>query len=571
MWVKGSTSRGVRLLRGDGASVNERFIEEERDVITTPEWHNASLIVDRNLEAGREEKVAVYCGDAEVTYGELARRISRFGHALKVELGVRREERVLLVLDDTPSFPVAFFATMRIGAVPVPVNTLVDADEYRFYIENSRARVVVADGQFHEKIRDALNGIEEPVELVLADSREDGAHTLEDLLESGEDELTPADTHKDDAAFWLYSSGSTGNPKGVVHLHHDIDYTCETYARHVLEIDESDRTFSTTKLFHAYGFGNGISFPYWAGASSILLPGKPMPEAVLETIKRFEPTLFFSAPTLYNAILDYPEASDYDLSSVRFGVSAAEALPAHVWRRWRETFGVTILDGIGSTEMLHIFISNTPVELKPGSSGKPVPGYEARILDEDEQPVEEPGEAGYLSIKGDSAAAYYWRNHEKTKETMKGEWLFAGDWYRVDEDGFYWYEGRADDMIKVSGLWVSPVEVENTLGDHDAVVEAAAVGIDIEGLTRVKAYVVLRQGHEGSDELVEELQEWSKNNLRRYQYPHIVEFIDELPKTATGKIQRFKLREPESGEEMPGQDEELSQREEPPQQKDELV
>ncbi len=541
-------------------------------MITTPEWHNASLIVDRNLEAGREDKVAVYCGDDEVTYGELARRISRFGHALKEELGVRREDRVLLVLDDTPSFPVAFFSAMRIGAVPVPVNTLVDADEYRFYIENSRARAVVADGKFHEKVRDALGGIEEPLELVLANGREDGAHALEDLLESGEDELTPADTHKDDAAFWLYSSGSTGNPKGVVHLHHDIDYTCETYARHVLEVDESDRTFSTTKLFHAYGFGNGISFPYWAGASSILLPGKPVPEAVLETIKRFEPTLFFSAPTLYNAILDYPGASDYDLSSVRFGVSAAEALPAHVWRRWKETFGVTILDGIGSTEMLHIFISNTPDELKPGSSGKPVPGYEARILDENEQLVEEPGEAGYLSVKGDSAAAFYWRNHEKTKETMKGEWLFAGDWYRVDEDGYYWYEGRADDMIKVSGLWVSPVEVENTLGDHDAVVEAAAVGVDVEGLTRVKAFVVLREGHEGSDELVEELQEWSKNNLKRYQYPHMMEFIEELPKTATGKIQRFKLRdEEESGEDMPGQDEELSQENEPPQQKDELV
>lgn len=540
-------------------------------MITIPEWHNASLIVDRNLEAGRAEKVAIYCGDDEVTYGELARRINRFGHALKGELGVRQEDRVLLVLDDTPSFPVAFFAAMRIGAVPVPVNTLVDADEYRFYIEDSRARIVVADGVFHEKVRDALEGLEEPVELVLANGGEGGTYIFEDLLESGEDELEPVNTHKDDPAFWLYSSGSTGNPKGVVHLHHDIDYTCETYAQHVLEVDESDRMFSTTKLFHAYGFGNGISFPYWAGGSSVLLPGKPEPEAVLETIKRFEPTLFFSAPTLYNSILDYPQAGDYDLSSVRFCVSAAEALPAHVWRRWKETFGVTILDGIGSTEMLHIFISNTPEEVEPGSSGKPVPGYDAKILDEDGYPVEEPEGAGYLAIKGDSAAAYYWRNHEKTKETMKGEWLFAGDWYRKDEDGFYWYEGRSDDMIKVSGLWVSPVEVENTLGEHDAVSEVAAVGVDVEGLTRIQAYVVLSEGHEGSDELVEELQEWSKNNLKRYQFPHIVEFTEELPKTATGKIQRFKLRESESGEDMPGQDEELSQENEPPQQKDEIV
>ena len=540
-------------------------------MITVPEWYNASLIVDRNLEAGREDKVAIFYSDDEVSYGELARRINRFGRALREELGVRQEDRVLLVLDDTPSFPTAFFAAMRIGAIPVPVNTLVGADEYRFYVEDSRARIVVADGKFYDKVRDALRGVEEPVDLVLTNGREEGAHILEDLLEADDDELSPALTHKDDAAFWLYSSGSTGNPKGVVHLHHDIDYTCETYARHVLEIEESDRTFSTTKLFHAYGFGNGISFPYWAGASSVLLPGKPTPEAVLETIKRFEPTLFFSAPTLYNAILNYPHAGDYELPSIRYGVSAAEALPAHVWRRWKERFGITILDGIGSTEMLHIFISNTPDELKPGSSGKPVPGYEIRIFDEEEYPVEEPGEAGYLSVKGDSAAAYYWRNHEKTKETIKGEWLFAGDWYRVDEDGFYWYEGRADDMIKVSGLWVSPVEVENTLGDHEAVLEVAAVGVDVEGLTRIKAYVVLREDHEGSDELVEELQEWSKENLKRYQYPHIVEFIEELPKTTTGKIQRFKLREPESGEDMPQQDVDLSQRDEPPQQKDELV
>jgi len=527
-------------------------------MIELPEWYNASLLVDGNLEAGRVDKVAIYCGGEEVTYGELARRINRFGHALK-SLGVDREDRVLLMLNDTPSFPTAFFAAMRIGAVPIPVNTLLKPTEYRFFVENSRARAVVCDEMHHETIREALAGYDEgPVEVVVTDGRvEEGAHSFEDLLKDGEDELSPVVTHKDDAAFWLYSSGSTGKPKGAVHLHHDIVYTCETYARHVLEITEEDVTFSASKLFHAYGLGNGISFPYWAGASTVLFPGKPTPEAILGTAQRFRPTLFFSVPTLYNAMLNHEGAGDYDLSSVRNGVSAAEALPAGIWRRWKETFGWEILDGIGSTEMLHIFISNAPGEIKPGSSGKPVPGYEARILDEEGHPVE-PGKAGYLSVKGDSAAAYYWRNHEKSKATMKGEWLFAGDWYRVDEDGYYWYEGRADDMIKVSGLWVSPVEVESTLVEHPAVMEAAAVGVSVDGLTRVRAHIMLRDGYEPSDELVAELQEWCKARLKRYQYPHLVEFVDELPKTVTGKIQRFKLREPEPPDvTMPQQEDEL--------------
>src|SRR5215208_1577086 len=520
------------------------------------EWYNASVLVDRNLEAGRADKVAIYCGDEEVTYGALARRTSRFGHALRV-LGVGREDRVLLMLNDTPSFPTAFFAVMRIGAVPIPVNTLLQPVDYRFFVENSRARVVVCDQMHHETIRKALEGYdEEPVEVIVTNGRAEGARILEDLLAAGEDELAPVATHRDDPAFWLYSSGSTGKPKGAVHLHHDIIYTCETYARHVLEVSEDDVCFSASKLFHAYGLGNGISFPYWAGASTVLYPGKPTPEAVLGTVERFRPTLFFSVPTLYNAMLNHEGAGNYDLSSIRLCVSAAEALPASIWRRWKEMFRSVILDGIGSTEMLHIFVSNTPAEIKPGSSGRPVPGYEVKILNEAGYPVE-PGEAGYLSVKGDSAAAYYWRNHEKTKKTMQGEWLFAGDWYRVDEDGYYWYEGRSDDMIKVSGLWVSPVEVESTLGDHPAVIEAAAVGVPVGGLTRVRAHIVLRQDCEPSEELVTELQNWCKVRLKRYQYPHLVEFVDELPKTVTGKIQRFKLREPETEVQMPRQEDEL--------------
>ncbi|MGI9049800.1 MAG: benzoate-CoA ligase family protein, partial [Rubrobacteraceae bacterium] len=466
-------------------------------------------------------------------------------------------DRVLLMLNDTPSFPTVFFAAMRIGSVPIPVNTLLQPADYRFFVENSRACVVVCDQMHHETIQKALEGYgEETVQVIVTDGQAEGTHAMEDLLEAGEDELDPVATHKDDPAFWLYSSGSTGKPKGAVHLQHDIIYTCETYARHVLEVSESDTVFSASKLFHAYGLGGGISFPYWAGASTVLFPGRPTPQAVLETIQRYKPTLFFSVPTLYNAILNYADATNYDLSSIRLCASAAEALPAGMWNRWKDTFGSTILDGIGSTEMLHIFISNTLDDVRPGSSGKPVPGYEAKILDEQGYPVEA-GEAGYLSVKGDSAAAYYWRNHEKTKNTMKGEWLFAGDWYRVDEDGFYWYEGRSDDMIKVSGLWVSPVEVESTLMDHSAVIEAAAVGIPVGGLTRVKAYIILREGYEGSEDLTTELQNWCKDRLKRYQYPHLVEFVGELPKTVTGKIQRFKLREPEPEVRMPQQEDEL--------------
>ncbi|CAN5182113.1 benzoate-CoA ligase family protein [soil metagenome] len=520
-----------------------------------PETYNASLIIDGNLEAGRAGKVAIYCEGEQVTYGELSERINRLGNSL-IELGIEQEDRVLMVLNDTPAFPVTFFAAMRIGAVPIPTNTLLGAEDYRFFVENSRAKAIVLDSQHHEKVSEGLKGSGQSPIMVLADGRAEGCLSLAELIEAGDGELSPADTHRDDPAFWLYSSGSTGNPKAAVHLQHDMDYTCETYARNVLRITEDDHVFSASKLFHAYGLGNGISFPYWAGASTVLYPGKPTPEAVLGTAQSQRPTLFFSVPTLYNAMLNHPGAEGYDLSSIRLCASAAEALPGNIWHRWRDTFGSVILDGIGSTEMLHIFVSNTEEELKAGSSGKPVPGYEARIVDEEGNSLGR-GHAGYLAVKGDSAAAFYWRNHEKTKATMQGDWLFAGDWYHVDEDGFYWYEGRSDDMIKVSGLWVSPVEVESVLGEHPAVIEAAAVGVTVDELTRVKASVILRDDREPSEELISELQEWCKERLKRYQYPHIVEFVDELPKTVTGKIQRFKLRDAPRDMEFPRQEDEL--------------
>ncbi len=512
--------------------------------VDVPERYNASTLLDRNLERGLADKVCIRWEAEQVTYGELYRRVCGFGRALR-DLGVRREERVLLVLDDSPAFPVAFLGAIRVGAVPIPTNPLLRAEDYAYFLWDSRAQVAVVEPVLlpvvHEAL--ALTSGAKSVQVIVAHGTAEGAVGLHDLVEAHAEDLAPADTHRDDMAFWLYSSGSTGRPKGVVHLQHDILYTCETYARHVLRISQDDVTFSASKLFHAYGLGNNLSFPYWAGASTVLRSGRPTPEAVLETIQRYRPTLFFAVPTLYNAILNFPGIDQFDLSSVRLCVSAAEALPAEIFNRWKERFGLVILDGVGSTEMLHIYCSNTLEAVRPGSSGKPVPGYELKILSPDTgQPVP-PGEVGDLYVKGDSELAFYWHQHEKTKRSLHGGWFHTGDRYRVDEDGFYWYEGRSDDMIKVGGLWVSPVEIENVLIEHPAVREAAVVGVMVEGLTRIQAHVVLKPGVSPSESLGQELQEWCKSRLARYKYPHFVTFAEDLPKTVTGKIQRFKLRE----------------------------
>jgi benzoate-CoA ligase family protein len=505
-----------------------------------PERYNVSILLDQNLEAGRGGKAAIVSGDGEVTYQELFDRACAAGRALQA-LGLQREQRVLLVLDDSPAFPAAFLGAIRAGIVPIPVNPLFKPDDYRYFLEDSYARAVICDLPLVDKLAEVLQGHDEPVELITVGGSVEGTHAFEDLVADSRGELSPVRSHRDDPAFWLYSSGSTGRPKGVVHFQRDLPYTCETYGKQVLGIREDDVTFSTTKLFHAYGLGNGLSFPYWVGATTVQRPGRPDPVKILDTVERFRPTLFFSVPTLYNAMLATAGADQRDLSSVRACASAAEALPAEVWRRWKQTYGVTILDGIGSTEMLHIFCSNQPDDGKPGSSGKAVPGYDLKLLDEDMQPIPQ-GETGNLYVRGDSAFAYYWHQQEKTKQTVIGDWIYTGDRYRQDEDGFYWHQGRADDMLKVGGLWVSPVELEATLAEHPEVFECAVVQTSIEGLAKIKA-VVICKGETDHERLTPELQEWCKSRLQRYIYPHVVVYTDELPKTLTGKIQRYKLRD----------------------------
>jgi benzoate-CoA ligase family protein len=496
-----------------------------------PERYNVGAdLLDRNLKAGRADKVAIASAGRDVTYGDLY-KLACGAAATLGELGVRREERVLLVAYDSPGWVAAFLGAIRLGAVPVPVNPLLQrSEDYDHYIDDSLARVVIVDANTEEKLRPAVDRAAHTPRLLRADQIKPGT------------ESAPAPTRRDDMAFWLYSSGSTGKPKAVVHLQHDIPYTCVTYAEQVLGISERDITFSTTGLFHAYGFGNNLTFPYWVGASTILHAGRSTPATVLDTIEKRRPTLFFSAPTLYNAILNFEGSRDRNLSSIRHCIAAAEALPAEVWRRWNDTYGLTILDGVGSTEMLHIYCSNRVGDVRPGSSGKPVPGYELKILNDEGHAVPE-GEAGDLYVKGDSALALYWAQHEKTKRSVLGDWFFTGDRYRMDGDGYYWYEGRSDDMIKVSGLWASPIEIESALLEHPAVAESAVVGVEVEGFMRIKAFVITKGDATAGEALVSELQEYCKTRLQRYQYPHLIEFVPELPKTVTGKIQRYKLRD----------------------------
>lgn len=514
-------------------------------ILLPDEFNAAAHFIDRHVHEGRAEKVAIECGEVRLTYGQLFRRVNQLGNGLK-QLGVRMEERVLLLLLDTPEFAMSFFGAIKIGAVPVPVNTLLKPADYKYLLNNSRARIAIVSDSLLPLIEEIPRGELRFLEkiVVVGEAQSAGNIGLADLTCGSSSELEPTPTTKDDAAFWLYSSGSTGQPKACVHLQHDMVISAERYAKAVLKITSEDRFFSVAKLFFAYGLGNGLYFPLAAGATSILMPGAPRPQSVFETIERHRPTLFFSVPSNYVKLLahDAPAGREFDLSSVRHAISAGEALPASVFHRFKERFGVEILDAIGSTEALHMMISNVPGNVRPGSSGKILPGFDAKIVDDADQPVAR-GDVGNLMVKADSSCAYYWNQHEKTKDTVAGHWLRTGDKYYQDEDGFYWYAGRSDDMVKVSGVWVSPVEIERVLSEHSAVLEVAVVfRQDSDELTKPAAFVVLRQGISASAALGIELQNFVRSRLPVYKRPRWVEFLPELPKTATGKIQRFKLR-----------------------------
>jgi benzoate-CoA ligase len=514
-------------------------------ILLPDEFNSASYFIDRHIKDGRADKVAIECGDVRVTYRQLFERVNVVGNTLR-KLGVRIEERVFLLLLDSPEFAASFFGAIKIGAVPVPVNTLLKSADYEYLLNNSRARVAIISNSLVANIeaipRQQLRYLE--TIIVVGGAPRAGTVSFEELAQKSSSELQAESTSKDDAAFWLYSSGSTGQPKACVHLQHDMVVSSERYAKGILNIKDKDRCFSVAKLFFAYGLGNGLYFPLAVGATSILLTGPPKPQSVFEIIERHRPTLFFSVPSNYVKLLTHTAADgrEFDLSSVRQAISAGEALPPTVFHRFKERFGVEILDAIGSTEALHMVISNVPCAVRPGSSGKVIPGFEARIVDDNNRLVVQ-GEIGNLLVKADSICAYYWSQHQKTKDTIEGHWIRTGDKYYQDEDGFFWYAGRSDDMLKVSGVWISPVEIERALIEHPAVQEAAVVfRKDEDELPKPVACIVTRNGAAGTPELARELQEFVLSRLPVFKRPHWVEFLPELPKTATGKIQRFKLR-----------------------------
>ena len=498
------------------------------------------------LNRSHAERTAYLDDRSRLTYGDLEDRARRLASVL-VQAGVRREERVLLLMHDTCDWPVSFLGCLYAGVVPVAVNTLLTADDYAYVLAHSRAQAALVSGALLPALSQAMAQGPHEVGSVLVSlprgTLHAGARDLEAAVQEASPLRAPASTGPDGPGFWLYSSGSTGRPKGTVHTHGNLWWTAELYGKPVLGLTREDVCFSAAKLYFAYGLGNALTFPLSVGATVVLMAERPTPEAVFQRWVGHQPTVFFGAPTGFAGMLASPRLPSRRQVALRMCSSAGEALPAEIAQRFKAHFGCDIIDGIGFTEMLHIFLSNRPADIRYGTTGKPVPGYDVELRGDDGRPVAD-GEVGDLYIRGPSAALLYWSDREKTRDTFQGGWTKSGDKYVRDADGYYTYAGRSDDMLKVSGIYVSPFEVESTLMLHPAVLEAAVVGTqDADGLTKTKAFVVLKEGKEAREE---ELKAFVKEKLAPYKYPRFIEFLPELPKTATGKIQRFRLREREA-------------------------
>jgi 4-hydroxybenzoate-CoA ligase len=541
-------------------------------------YNSASDFVDAHIGAGRGNKVAFVDPERSLTYGELQARSVRFANALRA-LGVEPEQRVVLLLNDTVDYPVAFWGTLRAGCVAVPLNIYLTLPQYAYILADCRARALVVEAALAETIAPVLDKLpRKPAVIVVGrtdatlspwprlsrpptssgdttakgvdgrnKSGHDGGevmHRFEDLIAAADATPLSADTLSDEVALWLYTSGSTGDPKGVKHVHSSLMATAKLFGRGILGITENDVVHSASKLFFAYGLGNAMTFPLSVGATAVLWPHRPSPEGVFDIMRTHRPTIFYGVPSLYTALLAHEDIGKGAGSDrLRLCVSAGEAMPAHIGERWREVVGVDVLDGLGSTEMLNTFLSNRPGDIRYGSTGKPVPGYDARIVDEHGRDLGA-DEIGELLVRGPSASEGYWNQREKSRRTFAGEWTHTGDKYRRDAEGYFYYCGRTDDMFKVSGMWVSPFDVEAALVSHEAVLEAAVIGKqDADGLIKPKAFIVLKNGYTADDGLFETLKGHVKDRAGPWKFPRWIELREMLPRTATGKIQRFKLRE----------------------------
>jgi acetyl-CoA synthetase len=508
-----------------------------------PERYNASRVLFDNLKAGRGGNLAVTGPLGQRSYSELCAEACRWGNGFQ-SLGAERGDRILMFLDDTPAYPAAFFGAVRAGFVPLLINTLTPPDLLQFYLSDSGAKIAVADAEFCSRF-DAAACAATQLHTLIAVNGIAGDHAVPRLLQAGDwlpsfpAELAEVDTHRDEMAFWMYSSGSTGRPKGIVHLQHDMAYTDRSFAQNVLKLAPDDICFSVPKMFFAYGFGNSVTFPFSVGAAALLLPGQPKPAAIFDAIARFRPTVFFGLPTLYTALAKAPEAKAADVTSLRLSLSAAEVLSADVFNGWKDITGLEIVEGLGSTEVLHIYLSNRPERKKLGAAGLRVPGYELALRDSEGRDVDD-GEEGILWVRGDSNTPLYWNRPDKTAETIRdGGWIYTGDRFLRDRDGFHFFRGRADDLVKISGQWVYPLEVELCLADHPDVRECAVIAAELpDRRMTLRAMVVMNVAPENVAATAKALQDYVKAKLLPYKYPRDILFVGDLPKTGTGKIDR---------------------------------